>query len=119
MIGHILFSTKIGYMDGLKVHLYIKQSWNVPVFSICHILVALCMDETQMHIYRQGCWYVNKISSLSVGLIPIQWYIICVLLAGGEDNITHLYYYCMSLVTLGVKVIHHITHIDIISWCED
>ena len=53
--GHNLFFflQKYGYNDGLKVHLYNKQSWNVPIFSICHILVALCMDETQMHIYRR------------------------------------------------------------------
>ena len=41
----------------------------MPVFSICHILVALCMDETQMYMYVRG-WYVHEISSLSVcGLI--------------------------------------------------
>ena len=46
-----------------------------------------------MHMYVRG-WYVNKISSLSVGLIPIQWCIICVS-AGGKDNITHLCFYPM------------------------
>ena len=46
-----------------------------------------------MHIYRHGCWYVNKISSLSVGLVPIHT-IVYVFSAGGEDNITHLCFYC-------------------------
>ena len=59
-----------------------KQSWNVPIFSVCYI--SSIMDETQMHMYVRG-WYVNKISSLSVGLIPI-YTIVYVFSAGARTT---------------------------------
>ena len=33
-----------------------KQSWNVPIFSICqyYYLVASVIDETQIHIIGEG-----------------------------------------------------------------
>ena len=42
-----LFFYKNMDTDELKVHLY--QSWNVPIFSVCHILVI-----PQIHIIGEG-----------------------------------------------------------------
>jgi hypothetical protein len=50
------------------VHLYVQTELECACIYYLSYTSSI-MDETQIHIiyYRGGCWYVNKIRSLSVG----------------------------------------------------